>query len=46
MRKYIRKNLDDGALLKLEALGRHFELIPFHLQRTFKTAVDMSPRNI
>jgi AraC family transcriptional regulator of adaptative response/methylated-DNA-[protein]-cysteine methyltransferase len=44
VRKYIRKNLEDGALLKLEALGRHFEMSPFHLQRTFKAAVGMTPR--
>jgi AraC family transcriptional regulator, regulatory protein of adaptative response / methylated-DNA-[protein]-cysteine methyltransferase len=44
MRKYIRQNLEDGALLKLEALGRHFGLSPFHLQRTFKAAVGMTPR--
>lgn len=44
VRKYIRKNLDDRALLTLDALGRHFSLGPFHLQRTFKAAVGMTPR--
>jgi AraC family transcriptional regulator of adaptative response/methylated-DNA-[protein]-cysteine methyltransferase len=44
VRKYIRKNLEDGAVLNLEALGRHFELSPFHLQRMFKAAVGMTPR--
>jgi AraC family transcriptional regulator, regulatory protein of adaptative response / methylated-DNA-[protein]-cysteine methyltransferase len=44
VRKYIRQNLENGALLKLEALGRHFGQSPFHLQRTFKAAVGMTPR--
>jgi len=44
MRKYIRNNLEDQALLKLEALSRHFGLSPFHLQRTFKTATGMTPK--
>jgi AraC family transcriptional regulator of adaptative response/methylated-DNA-[protein]-cysteine methyltransferase len=42
--KYIRKNLEDRALLKLEALSRHFCPSPFHLQRTFKAAVGMTPK--
>jgi AraC family transcriptional regulator of adaptative response/methylated-DNA-[protein]-cysteine methyltransferase len=37
-------NLEDRALMKLEALSRHFRLSPFHLQRTFKAAVGMTPK--
>ncbi len=44
VRKYIRTNLEERALLKLDALSRHFGLSPFHLQRTFKAAVGMTPR--
>jgi AraC family transcriptional regulator, regulatory protein of adaptative response / methylated-DNA-[protein]-cysteine methyltransferase len=44
MRKFIRNHLENHALLKLEALSRHFGLSPFHLQRTFKAAVGMTPK--
>jgi AraC family transcriptional regulator, regulatory protein of adaptative response / methylated-DNA-[protein]-cysteine methyltransferase len=44
VRKYIRRNLEDRALLTLDALSRHFSLSPFHLQRIFKAAVGMTPR--
>ena len=44
VRQYIRKNLQNNERLKLEALSRHFQLSPFHFQRTFKAAVGVTPR--
>lgn len=40
--EYIEQNIDRP--LTLAALGRHFGLSPFHLQRTFKTALGVTPR--
>jgi len=40
--RYIEEHLD--APLTLGALSRHFGLSPFHLQRTFRAALGISPR--
>ncbi len=44
IRAYIRKNLDDPERLTLSALSRQFEISPFHLQRTFKAALGVTPK--
>jgi AraC family transcriptional regulator of adaptative response/methylated-DNA-[protein]-cysteine methyltransferase len=41
---YIRRNADNPAVLKLSELGRQFHMSPFHLQRTFKAALGVTPR--
>jgi AraC family transcriptional regulator of adaptative response/methylated-DNA-[protein]-cysteine methyltransferase len=41
---YLRRHLDDRAALQLSALGRRFGLSPFHLQRSFKSVVGVTPR--
>lgn len=40
--RYIENNLDTP--LTLDALGRELSLSPFHLQRTFKSLVGVTPR--
>ncbi len=40
--RYIDDHLDEA--LTLEALGEQFHLSPFHLQRTFKATMGISPR--
>jgi AraC family transcriptional regulator of adaptative response/methylated-DNA-[protein]-cysteine methyltransferase len=44
IRKYIFNNLEDRGRLKLETLSKHFHMSPFHLQRTFKMAVGVTPK--
>ena len=44
IRAYIRKNMDDPERLTLSALSLQFELSPFHLQRTFKAALGVTPK--
>lgn len=39
--RYIEAHLEDS--LTLEVLGSHFGLSPYHLQRTFKSVVGISP---
>jgi AraC family transcriptional regulator, regulatory protein of adaptative response / methylated-DNA-[protein]-cysteine methyltransferase len=41
---YIRRECDGGESLTLEALGAKFGVSPAHLQRTFRAAVGVSPR--
>jgi len=41
---YIRRNAENPQALKLSELGRQFQLSPFHLQRTFKAALGVTPR--
>jgi AraC family transcriptional regulator of adaptative response/methylated-DNA-[protein]-cysteine methyltransferase len=41
---HIRRECDGGEPLTLEALGRRFGVSPAHLQRTFRAAVGVSPR--
>lgn len=41
---YIRRNLEDRQVLKLDALGKRFGLSPFHFQRSFKAVVGVTPR--
>ena len=41
---YIRRNLDDREALQLKALSARFGLSPFHFQRSFKSAVGVTPR--
>jgi AraC family transcriptional regulator, regulatory protein of adaptative response / methylated-DNA-[protein]-cysteine methyltransferase len=41
---YIRRMADNPAALKLAELGRQFQMSPFHLQRTFKAALGLTPR--
>ena len=40
--QYIEQNLEGS--LNLETLGRRFDLSPYHLQRTFKKVLGISPR--
>jgi len=40
--RYIEQHLDE--LITLERLGKEFRQSPFHLQRTFKAAVGITPR--
>jgi len=40
--RYIEQHMEDR--ITLSALGKAFRLSPFHLQRTFKTALGVSPR--
>lgn len=42
--KYIRRNLDNSAALKLNVLSGHFGLSSFHFQRTFKSLIGVTPR--
>ncbi len=42
--EYIRVNCQSGDSLNLEDLGREVNLSPFYLQRTFKAAVGMTPK--
>ena len=44
VRRYIQQNLDNRERLKLEVLSRQFRLSPFHFQRTFKSAVGVTPK--
>lgn len=41
---HIRKNCDSVEPLTLEALARHAGMSPSHLQRTFRAAVGVTPR--
>src|SRR5947208_150281 len=41
---YIRGNSDSGDRLNLDELSRHAGLSPFHLQRSFKAIVGVTPR--
>jgi AraC family transcriptional regulator of adaptative response/methylated-DNA-[protein]-cysteine methyltransferase len=41
---YIRRECDGGEPVTLEALGKKFGVSPAHLQRTFRAAVGVSPR--
>lgn len=41
---HIRKNCDSGDPLTLEALALHAGMSPSHLQRTFRAAVGVTPR--
>jgi AraC family transcriptional regulator, regulatory protein of adaptative response / methylated-DNA-[protein]-cysteine methyltransferase len=40
--RYIEEHLDEPV--RLSALGRQFGMSPFHLQRTFKSVVGITPR--
>ena len=40
--RYLERHLDEAVTL--DGLGRHLNLSPFHLQRTFKTATGITPR--
>jgi AraC family transcriptional regulator, regulatory protein of adaptative response / methylated-DNA-[protein]-cysteine methyltransferase len=42
--EYIRLNCQSGESLGLEELGRQVGLSPFHLQRTFKEIVGVTPK--
>ncbi len=42
MCRHIERNIDDR--LTLNGLAKQFRLSPFHLQRTFKTALGVSPK--
>jgi AraC family transcriptional regulator, regulatory protein of adaptative response / methylated-DNA-[protein]-cysteine methyltransferase len=42
--EYIRLNCQSGESLALEELGRQVGLSPFHLQRTFKETVGVTPK--
>ena len=42
--EYIRANCQSGESLSLDELGRHVGLSPFHLQRTFKEVVGVTPK--
>ena len=42
--EYIRANCQSGESLALEDLSRHVGLSPFHLQRTFKEVVGVTPK--
>ncbi|MBV9154715.1 MAG: bifunctional DNA-binding transcriptional regulator/O6-methylguanine-DNA methyltransferase Ada [Acidobacteriaceae bacterium] len=41
---YIRRNCQSGESLDLEELAREVNLSPFHLQRTFRAAVGVTPK--
>ena len=40
--RYLEQHLDEAVTL--DGLGRHLNLSPFHLQRTFKAATGITPR--
>src|SRR5579884_1440634 len=42
--EFIRRNCDGGEALTLQRLGREAGMSPFHLQRTFKAVIGLSPR--
>jgi AraC family transcriptional regulator of adaptative response/methylated-DNA-[protein]-cysteine methyltransferase len=44
VRRYIRKHIEYGELLKLEVLSKFFGQSPSYFQRTFKAAVGVTPR--
>src|SRR5579884_3687640 len=41
---FIRRNCDSGEPLTLARLGEEAGMSPFHLQRTFKAAIGLTPR--
>jgi len=42
--EYIREHCDSGDALTLARLAQHAKLSPFHLQRSFRAAIGVSPR--
>jgi AraC family transcriptional regulator of adaptative response/methylated-DNA-[protein]-cysteine methyltransferase len=42
--RYIDRHREDPAALKLSTLSSRFGLSPFHLQRTFKSEIGVTPR--